>query len=57
VPIDIAEVRVSNPARARAIQMRVSDSFLEEFDRGKSVIGFERRNNAGVYLLGQWQSD
>jgi predicted GNAT superfamily acetyltransferase len=57
VPIDIAVLRKSEPAKARDIQKTVSDRFLEELDKGISVIGFERRDDAGVYLLGPWQSD
>jgi predicted GNAT superfamily acetyltransferase len=57
IPLEIAELRKSNPPRARDIQRAASDRFLEEFDRGRAVIGFERRDDAGIYLLGPWQSD
>lgn len=57
VPVSIAELRRSEPAFAREIQRRVSDRFQAEFDRGRSVIGFGRTEHAGVYLLGQWQSE
>jgi predicted GNAT superfamily acetyltransferase len=57
VPIDIEVLRRSDPAAAREIQKRISDRFVEEFEKGRSVIGFERRTDAGVYLLGPWQSN
>jgi predicted GNAT superfamily acetyltransferase len=57
IPLQIAELRKSNPARAREIQKAASDRCLEEFDRGRAVIGFARSDEAGIYLLGPWQSD
>ena len=57
VPMEIGELRMSDPAKARQIQARISQSFVEQFDLGRAVIGFERRTDAGVYLLGQWQSE
>lgn len=55
VPNEIAELRRSDPQSAREIQERVSDQFLEFFQRGLAVIGFERTESSGVYLLGQWE--
>jgi predicted GNAT superfamily acetyltransferase len=57
VPADIAALKLSDPAKARSIQKFVSDRFMEEFDQDRAVIGFERRDDAGVYLLGPWQYD
>jgi predicted GNAT superfamily acetyltransferase len=57
VPIDIGELRRIEPAKARDIQKNVSNRFLEEFDRGRAVIGFERSDAVGAYLLGTWQSE
>jgi predicted GNAT superfamily acetyltransferase len=57
IPVDIEILRRSDPGRAREIQKRVSDRFVEEFEKGRTVIGFERREDAGVYLLGSWQSN
>jgi predicted GNAT superfamily acetyltransferase len=57
VPNDIAEIRASDPRRAREIQRRVSDSFLEAFDRGFAVVGFERGDRDGSYLVGTWNCD
>lgn len=57
IPNDIADLRRSQPSRARDIQKRVSDSFLENFERGFAVIGFERGGDSSAYLLGPWLSD
>jgi predicted GNAT superfamily acetyltransferase len=56
IPADIAEIRTSDPARARDIQYKASEEFRDGFDRGLAVIGFERSPDAGTYLLGQWES-
>ena len=55
VPRDIAEIRQSDPRRAREIQAAVGDQFDRHFAAGLAVIGFEREENAGTYLLGQWE--
>lgn len=57
IPNDIADLRRSNPQRAREIQKRVSDSFLDSFQRGLAVVGFERGGDSSAYLLGPWHSD
>jgi predicted GNAT superfamily acetyltransferase len=57
VPSDIAELRSTDHKRAREIQQRVSDEFLEHFNKGLAVIGFERSAEAGTYLLGEWESN
>jgi predicted GNAT superfamily acetyltransferase len=56
IPADIAAIRASDPKRAREIQLKASDEFREAFDRELAVIGFERSEEAGTYLLGQWES-
>lgn len=56
VPAEIAEIRNKDYKRAREIQQRVSDQFLEHFGKGLAVIGFERSDEAGTYLLGKWES-
>jgi predicted GNAT superfamily acetyltransferase len=55
IPAEIAELRAKDPARARAIQQKASDEFTSAFDRGLAVIGFEKSDQAGTYLLGQWE--
>ncbi|MGA2596556.1 MAG: GNAT family N-acetyltransferase [Bryobacteraceae bacterium] len=56
VPADIAEIRTNDYKRAREIQLRISEQFLEQFGKGLAVIGFERSDDAGTYLLGKWES-
>jgi predicted GNAT superfamily acetyltransferase len=53
---DIAAIRTTDPARAREIQQTASDQFRAAFDRGLAVIGFEKSEQAGTYLLGKWES-
>lgn len=49
--------RIPVPAgRTREIQKQVSEDLSESFHRGLAVIGFERSDEAGVYLLGPWES-
>ena len=55
VPNDIAKMRDDDQAGARQIQAEVTDRFCEAFDRGFAVVGFERTDAAGNYLLGRWQ--
>jgi len=56
IPAEIAGIRVEDPKRAREIQQQASDQFQVAFDRGLAVIGFEKSNQAGTYLLGKWES-
>lgn len=57
VPIAIAEWKRTSPAKAREVQQRVSAEFLEHFSHDLAVIGLERTDDAGVYLLGPWPSE
>ncbi|MGH9628983.1 MAG: GNAT family N-acetyltransferase [Bryobacteraceae bacterium] len=57
VDAGIAEIRQTDPKRARAIQSVVSEQFLACFNRGLTVIGFEKSPAAGTYLLGEWALD
>lgn len=56
VPADIATIRKNDPGRAREIQARVSQQFLEYLDAGLAVTGAERSDAAGVYLFSRWES-
>jgi predicted GNAT superfamily acetyltransferase len=56
IPSDIAAIRTTDPARAREIQQTASEQFRAGFDRGLAVIGFEKSEQAGTYLLGKWES-
>jgi predicted GNAT superfamily acetyltransferase len=55
IPAEISQIRETDPQRAREIQLRVSDEFQDAFDRDLAVIGFERSEAAGTYLLGTWE--
>jgi predicted GNAT superfamily acetyltransferase len=55
VPNDIAEIRATEPDRAREIQERVSAEFEAHFDRGLAVTGFEKTAETGNYLIGRWE--
>ena len=56
VPVEIEELRKSDPKHAREIQLSVSEQFLRHFEKGHAVVGFEKSEQAGTYLLGQWES-
>jgi predicted GNAT superfamily acetyltransferase len=53
---NIDEIRRTDPAAARAIQLRASQEFTEHFGKGLAVVGFERSADAGTYLLAPWLS-
>jgi predicted GNAT superfamily acetyltransferase len=54
LPTRIGEIRTREPKRARQIQSDMSDRFVECFERGFAVIGFEKSAEEGTYLLGKW---
>ncbi len=56
IPSDIASIRANDPTCAREIQQKASHHFQSAFDRGLAVIGFEKSEQAGTYLLGKWES-
>ncbi|MGH9666926.1 MAG: GNAT family N-acetyltransferase, partial [Bryobacteraceae bacterium] len=56
VPATIGKLRRSDPKAVRRIQTEVSEQFLEHFRAGLAVVGFERPEGAGTYLLGTWDS-
>jgi predicted GNAT superfamily acetyltransferase len=55
IPAEIADIRMQDANQARAIQKQASDEFTAAFDRGLAVIGFEKSEQAGTYLLGKWE--
>ena len=57
VPNDIADIKASDPAKAREVQKAVSEQFLEHLGSGLAVTGFERGDDAGTYLLTPWHSN
>jgi predicted GNAT superfamily acetyltransferase len=55
VPSDIETVRRDEPRRAREIQRAIGEQFQRHFGRGLAVVGFERSERQGTYLLGKWE--
>jgi predicted GNAT superfamily acetyltransferase len=56
VPSNIADIRRDRPVEARDIQERISGQFSEFFRHDLAVIGFDKTEERGTYLLGQWES-
>jgi predicted GNAT superfamily acetyltransferase len=56
IPVDIADIRAAEPARARAIQQQACEQFRAAFDDNLAVIGFDKSEQAGTYLIGKWES-
>ena len=56
IPSNIGDLRTTDPAAARDIQLRASEQFTEHFRKGLAVVGFERSADAGTYLLAPWHS-
>jgi predicted GNAT superfamily acetyltransferase len=56
VPLEIASLREHDGKRAREIQFEVGQQFQRHFGAGLAVIGFQKNEYAGTYLLGQWES-
>lgn len=54
VPNTIDEIRRNDPKKAREIQNSIAGQFTRHFDGGLAVIGFERSQDSGTYLLGRW---
>ncbi len=54
VPVGIARLKTEDPKEAKRIQQRVRESFTAGFRRGLAVVGFERSEDFGTYLLGPW---
>jgi predicted GNAT superfamily acetyltransferase len=52
---EIAELRRREPERAREIQADIASQFDRHFREDLAVIGFERNEKTGTYLLGSWQ--
>ncbi len=51
------EARITVPARVDAeIQKQIGEQFDRHFRAGLAVIGFEKSEDSGTYLLGQWES-
>jgi len=60
VPAQIYEWKASESLRSRAkqVQSENRELFLDAFDRGLSVLGYERdAGGNGTFLLGHWDED
>ena len=55
VPANIAEIRRTDPKRARAIQAEISERFESAFSRKLAVLGMDRSDEFGTYLLGEFE--
>jgi predicted GNAT superfamily acetyltransferase len=55
VPVEIAHLRERDGKRAREIQSDIGHQFERFFESGLAVIGFQKNEHAGTYLLGQWE--
>jgi predicted GNAT superfamily acetyltransferase len=55
VPADIDRLRREAPKEARRIQESVGEELNRCFARGLAVIGFERSEESGTYLLGKYE--
>lgn len=55
VPADIAEIRREQPDNAADIQAKIAEQFATLFRQDLAVIGFEKNEEAGTYLLGTWE--
>ncbi len=56
LPANIAQLRKQRPEVARRVQSDVAAQFEAHFRYGMAVIGFERDEGCGTYLLGEWES-
>ncbi len=56
LPANIADLRMHRPEIARQLQSDLAAQFDAHFRSGLTVIGFERDDRSGTYLLGEWQS-
>ena len=56
IPTAIQQWKLSDPARAREVQASISTQFQDQFRAGLAVVGFERSEDKGTYILGQWHS-
>jgi len=54
IPATIDDIKRRDLPRARALQAEASDKFLQYFEQGLAVIGFERNEANGTYLLGKY---
>jgi predicted GNAT superfamily acetyltransferase len=54
LPAEMERIRREDPERARDIQRSSAARFHSAFNAGLAVIGFERTDTEGAFLLGRW---
>lgn len=54
IPSEIGELRRTDPVLARQIQIEAANLFEAFFNRGLTVVKFEKTEESGSYLLGEW---
>ncbi len=55
IPNEIDRIKREDPEAARAIQSKVTEQFLANFEKGLAVVGFEKSDSTGTYLFGEWK--
>jgi predicted GNAT superfamily acetyltransferase len=55
VPNNIGSFRTSEPARVRAVQEDIAERFENAFRKGLAVVGLERGDESGAYLLAEME--
>lgn len=55
VPNNVGQIRADEPERARVIQAGIAEQFEKYFDAGLAVVGFEKTETTGNYLMGRWE--
>ena len=55
VPAAIADIRRTDPKRARAIQAEIAERFEQAFSHKLAVLGMDRSEEFGTYLLGEFE--
>jgi predicted GNAT superfamily acetyltransferase len=55
LPSDIAAIRRDRPEEARDIQASIASQFSDLFRQDLAVVGFEKSDTTGTYLLGPWE--
>jgi predicted GNAT superfamily acetyltransferase len=54
IPANIADLRTADPSKAREVQQRVCEQFLEHQRNGLAVVAFESTRETGSYLFAPW---
>ena len=55
IPNEVSRMKREDLRAARAVQADASRQFLANFEKGLAVVGFEKSEEAGTYLFGEWK--